>query len=91
MSRSIAQAKAVYFHCPLLFIFVVNNSTVLQCTPPFIQRDVLSTKVFVGYLPETLSKKELVDLFKPYGTVVECDIVKDFAFLVSINYVLFSL
>ena len=44
----------------------------------------VSTKLYVGNLPETCRKLELQKLFEQYGTVVECDIVKNYGFVVSI-------
>ena len=45
----------------------------------------VSTKLYVGNLPETCRKLELQKLFENYGTVVECDIVKNYGFVVSID------
>ncbi|XP_064621876.1 RNA-binding protein lark-like isoform X2 [Lineus longissimus] len=39
------------------------------------------TKVFVGQLPETMRKSDMEDLFRKFGEVVECDVVKDFGFV----------
>lgn len=40
-------------------------------------------KIFVGNLPDGTSATEVKPLFEKYGTVVECDIVKNFGFVVS--------
>lgn len=42
----------------------------------------MSTKLYVGNLPETCRKIDLETVFAKYGTVVECDIVQNFAFVV---------
>jgi len=42
---------------------------------------VVSTKVFVGSLPESVRKGDLQSLFEKFGTVVECDIIKDYGFV----------
>lgn len=39
-------------------------------------------KIFVGNLPDGTSATEVKPLFEKYGTVVECDIVKNFGFVV---------
>ena len=44
----------------------------------------LSTKVFVGQLTEDIYPDELRQLFCKFGRVVECDVVKDYGFVVSI-------
>ena len=43
----------------------------------------VSTKLFVGKLPDTLSVSLLKSEFEAFGKVMECDIVKDYAFVVS--------
>ncbi len=43
----------------------------------------MSTKVYVGNLPETVRKSDLQEKFEAYGKVVECDIVTNYAFVVS--------
>ena len=49
---------------------------------------VVSTKVFVGSLPESVRKGDLQSLFEKFGTVVECDIIKDYGFVVCIAFLL---
>lgn len=39
------------------------------------------TKIFVGRIPETCTEDELRVLFGTYGSVVECDIVKNYGFV----------
>lgn len=40
-------------------------------------------KIFVGNLPDGTSATEVKPLFEKYGPVVECDIVKNFGFVVN--------
>lgn len=42
-----------------------------------------TTKLYIGNLPETCRRVELQKLFETYGTVVECDIVRNYGFVVS--------
>lgn len=44
-----------------------------------------TTKIFVGNLSETTKANEVRELFGRYGTVVECDIVRTYGFVVSVN------
>lgn len=43
----------------------------------------MPTKLYIGNVPPTVSSTELKELFEKYGKVLECDIVKDYAFVVS--------
>jgi len=40
-----------------------------------------ATKIFVGNLPPETKSSDVHKLFKKYGTVIECDVVKNFAFV----------
>lgn len=42
----------------------------------------ISTKVYIGNLPETCRRVELQKIFEQYGKVIECDIVRNYAFVV---------
>ena len=44
----------------------------------------MSTKLYVGNLPETVRKADLQQMFEGFGKVLECDIVLNYAFVVSI-------
>lgn len=44
-----------------------------------------TTKIFVGNLSETTKANEVRELFARYGTVVECDIVRTYGFVVSVT------
>lgn len=44
-------------------------------------RDTVSTKIYVGNLPESCSKNDLMSLFEQFGKVAEADIVKNYAFV----------
>lgn len=46
----------------------------------------VSTKLYIGNLPETCRRVELQKMFEQYGKVVECDIVRNYAFVVSLFY-----
>ena len=43
---------------------------------------VASTKLFVGNLPEDCTQKDLQGAFEVHGEVTECDIIKNYAFVV---------
>ncbi|XP_065567530.1 RNA-binding protein 4.1-like isoform X2 [Artemia franciscana] len=43
--------------------------------------NVPSVKIFVGNLPDDVNGSELRELFEKYGTVMECDVLKNFAFV----------
>jgi len=44
--------------------------------------NVITTKLYVGNIPETCRKMDLQSLFEEHGKVVECDIVKNYGFVV---------
>lgn len=44
---------------------------------------VVTTKLYIGNIPETCRKMDLQKLFEEHGKVVECDIVKNYGFVVS--------
>lgn len=43
-----------------------------------------TTKIFVGNLTDNVKSAEIRELFAKFGTVVECDIVRNYGFVVSI-------
>ena len=43
----------------------------------------MPTKLYIGNVPSAINSTELKELFEKYGKVLECDIVKDYAFVVS--------
>lgn len=43
-----------------------------------------TTKIFVGNLSDNTKAPQVRALFAKYGTVVECDIVRNYGFVVSI-------
>ena len=43
----------------------------------------MPTKLYIGNVPQSVSSTELAELFEKYGKVLECDIIKDYAFVVS--------
>lgn len=42
-----------------------------------------TTKIFVGNLAENIKASQVRTLFSKYGTVVECDVVRNYGFVVS--------
>jgi len=44
----------------------------------------IPTKIYVGNLPETCRRQDLLESFEKYGKVTECDIVRNYAFVVRI-------
>lgn len=43
------------------------------------------SKVYVGNIPTNSSPDEVKALFEKYGTVSDCDIIKNYAFVVGPN------
>lgn len=43
----------------------------------------MPTKLYIGNVPNSVTSTELKELFEKYGKVLECDIIKDYAFVVS--------
>lgn len=41
-------------------------------------------KIFIGNLADKTSNADIKPLFEKYGKVVECDVVKNYGFVVSI-------
>lgn len=41
----------------------------------------ISTKLYIGNLPETCRKADLQKMFEAYGKVIECDIVRNYCFI----------
>ncbi len=50
-----------------------------------------TTKLFVGNIREDCHSSDLRALFAKYGEVAECDVVKDYAFVVNCSCLFFSL
>ena len=44
-----------------------------------------TTKIFVGNFDEYTRSQEIRALFEKYGNVVECDIVRNYCFVVSVH------
>jgi len=42
-------------------------------------------KIFIGNLADKTSNADIKPLFEKYGKVVECDVVKNYGFVVSID------
>lgn len=47
----------------------------------------VSTKLYIGNIPETCRKMDLQKLFEQHGNVVECDIVKNYGFVVCKSFI----
>lgn len=47
--------------------------------------DEKEVKLYVGNLPDQCRRASLKELFDKYGKVSQCDIVKNFAFVVSLK------
>ena len=47
--------------------------------------DEKEVKLYVGNLPDRCRRASLQELFEKYGKVSQCDIVKNFAFVVSLK------
>ena len=50
---------------------------------PEKEEDEKEVKLYVGNLPDHCRRAALQELFEKYGKVSQCDIVKNFAFVVS--------
>ena len=49
------------------------------------EEDEKEVKLYVGNLPDQCRRGSLKELFDKYGKVSQCDIVKNFAFVVSLS------
>ena len=47
---------------------------------------IIPTKLYVKRIPESVTSKELNDLFATYGNVTECAIIRSYAFVVRSYY-----
>ena len=52
------------------------------------EEDEKEVKLYVGNLPDQCRRTSLKELFEKYGKVSQCDIVKNFAFVVSFSDIL---
>lgn len=50
-----------------------------------------TTKIFVGNLSDNTRAPEVRVLFAKFGTVVECDIVRNYGFVVRLNTLFFMI
>lgn len=44
-------------------------------------------KIFIGNLADKTSNADIKPLFEKYGKVVECDVVKNYGFVVSVVWI----
>lgn len=52
----------------------------------FNNSSVRTFKIFIGNLSEKTTANDIRPLFEKYGKVVECDVMKNFGFVVSILF-----
>ena len=73
---------------PLLVTFIAGDvlEFIMKITFFSSYRQSVSTKLYVGNLPETCRRADLLSEFDKYGKVVECDIVNNYAFVVSMTH-----
>lgn len=62
-----------------------EDSNDTQTTGKDSNEDEKEVKLYVGNLPDRCRRASLQELFEKYGKVSQCDIVKNFAFVVSLN------
>ena len=66
----------------LMLLDFISFLLVLFCSDTQSSRP-MPTKLYIGNIPASVDSTELKELFEKYGKVLECDIVKDYAFVVS--------
>lgn len=62
-----------------------EDSNDTQTTGKDSNEDEKEVKLYVGNLPDRCRRASLQELFEKYGKVSQCDIVKNFAFVVSLK------
>lgn len=82
------------FCCQLILIHIYYVFIVYLCAqnqsrssvPSGIRQlsSAMDVKIFVGNITEGSNSADLQALFEPFGEVTECDIVGNYAFVVSI-------
>jgi RNA recognition motif-containing protein len=48
----------------------------------------MPTKLYIGNVSSSVNSTELKELFEKYGKVLECDIIKDYAFVVRVIFLI---
>lgn len=48
-------------------------------------------KIFVGNLGDKTTSADIKPLFEKYGKVVECDVVKNYGFVVSFFFIIYGI
>ena len=67
---------------------VISKVEIFETSAPLGDRNgggaesVIPTKLYVKRIPESVTSKELNDLFAAYGNVTECAIIRSYAFIV---------
>lgn len=56
----------------------------------FNNSSVRTFKIFIGNLSEKTTANDIRPLFEKYGKVVECDVMKNFGFVVSVVFIIQS-
>lgn len=65
---------------------VVNGSSITVEEAKSKKRPTLpTTKIFVGNIPDAVKASDLRALFSRYGTVAECDLVRNYGFVVRLT------
>lgn len=63
---------------------IVNGATITVEEAKSRKRPTMpTTKIFVGNIPDSVKASDLRALFGKYGTVAECDLVRNYGFVVS--------
>lgn len=70
------------YFCSYMYIFVTLGSSTSRKMPGF--SSVGTFKIFIGNLADKTSNADIKPLFEKYGKVVECDVVKNYGFVVSV-------
>lgn len=70
------------YFCSYMFIFMILGSCTSHKMPGF--SSVGTFKIFIGNLADKTSNADIKPLFEKYGKVVECDVVKNYGFVVSV-------
>lgn len=81
MLNCMERDKKWYF-CSYMYIFVTLGSCTSRKMPGF--SSVGTFKIFIGNLADKTSNADIKPLFEKYGKVVECDVVKNYGFVVSV-------
>ena len=76
MVRDSLRRKVLKF-CHFFAVSLLHQCCLCLCS------NEQSTKVFIGNLTPDCTRSQLMELFAKHGSVVECDIISDYAFVVG--------